>query len=160
MPGPEPAGSRMNLFDTPPAGQDGALSLPFLHCTLSQELWVWVDSETQVSLLVWEPGMNQRQLFSSVASSSAIHMPSTRPSGSVCRKEASWCGETAAGPPAMRSLAPHHLCLDCHPLPPTVVLSEPGIPVIQLEYHHVLVQRLRARDFTFQSCNFLKWPHS
>lgn len=39
--------------------------------------------------LVWEPGMNHRQPFSSMASSIAIHTPSTRPRGSVYRKVAS-----------------------------------------------------------------------
>ena len=46
--------------------------------------------ERQVASPVWDPGMNQRQPFSSVASSRAIHRPSTRPRGSVYRKEASW----------------------------------------------------------------------
>lgn len=55
--------------------------------------------------------MNQRQPFSSVASSSAIHMPSTRPRGSVYRKEASWWGVTAQVCPGVRSRS---LC----PVPP------------------------------------------
>lgn len=72
---------------------------------------VGAGRETPGSSLVWEPGMNQRQPFSSVASSSAIHMPSTRPRGSVYRKEASWWGVTAQACPGVRSRS---LC----PVPP------------------------------------------
>jgi len=45
-------------------------------------------------LLLWDPGMAQRQPFSRVASSRASHIP-VQVVGSVYRNELSWCGTTS-----------------------------------------------------------------
>jgi len=42
---------------------------------------------------LWEPGINQRQPLSTVASSSASHRPTTR-RGAHAKYDASWCGIT------------------------------------------------------------------
>lgn len=45
-------------------------------------------------LLLWDPGIAQRQPFSSVASSKASQSP-VQVDGSVHKNELSWCGTTS-----------------------------------------------------------------